>query len=262
MTFLPTQICLIRFLHTEISGVIALHIIAIVFQFLRRYLTYISQHIGSRIVGITTNRLVLNEKTGITVQFFLQQTVFLDRETGNETLRRIRGIAGIETAIGHIAPSLPILVIGNTQRTAKIERIERLYLAGYHHKVVRRLVIDNQTPLPIVNKPTGRILYFGKNGIIIGQLIVLIVDNLQGKQFSDIKENYQKHKSPDNIFPPFVIIILSHRFFSISKSTTNKTNTVSNVLPTMRPVNSNGEKNENDSAQNSTVQKTKVRTNV
>ena len=259
LPFLATEIIFIRLLHTQVAGIIALHIITIVAQLLHRHLPHIAQDIGPHIIDITAYRLVLDVKTGITIEFLLQHAILFDREAGEEQLGSKRGVAGIEPAVAHITPPLLILVKGNTQGTAQVKCIEWRHLAGYHHQVVGGLVVDHETPVAVIDKSARRILHLGKYRVVIGQLVVSVVKYLKREKTGNIKQNHREHKCPDDILSPFVGIVFSHRFLSINKSTTSMTSNVSNVLPTMRPARSDGEKNENDSAQKMTVQKTAVR---
>ena len=84
----------------------------------------------------------------------------------------------------------------DVKEAAEVQRVERMQRVAFHglfgddHEVVDGFVEDKELAVAVVNLASGGILRHETQSVVVGQLLVVLVDHLQGKQPD---EEYHTH---------------------------------------------------------------------
>ena len=76
----------------------------------------------------------------------------------------------------------------DVQKAAEVQRVERMQGVAFHgllwddHEVVNSLVEHKKLAVAVKNLASGGILGHKSQGVVVGQLFVMLVEYLQGKQ--------------------------------------------------------------------------------
>ena len=83
----------------------------------------------------------------------------------HKELRGVARIAWILLGILYIGHALDILIARDTYGLAKVERVYPTLVVHYHHDVVRRLIVNQNTTLAIEYQSARGVLYVLTKGI-------------------------------------------------------------------------------------------------
>ena len=169
---------------------------------------------GSIRIFIFPDCTVLNIKTRKFIQFFLQNTAFLCGEVIHEHLRDIGRIAGIQPPVLNFSYTFYKQLFCNTEDIAEIKRIERLNLTHNQHDFIRRLVINQQLPVAIINDTPGRDQCLFQKRIAVSPRFIVAVHYLQKEQTNDKDENQQNNGATNHETPVLKSILRINLHFS------------------------------------------------
>ena len=159
-------------------------------------------------------RTVLNIKAGEFIQLFLQNAAFLCREVIHKHLRDIGRIAGIQPPVLNFGYTFHKQFFCNAEDIAEVERIERLNLAHDQHDLIRRLVIDQQFPVAVINDTPGRDQCLFLKRIAVSPRFIVAVHHLQEEQTNDKDENQQNNGAANHETPVLKSILRINLHFS------------------------------------------------
>ena len=132
----------------------------------------------------------------------------------HEHLRDIGRIAGIQPPVLNLGYAFHKQFFCNAKDVTEVERIERLDLTHDQHDFIRRLIIDQQLPVAVINDAPGRDQGLFLERITVGPRFIIVVHHLQEKQTDDKDENQQNNSATDHETPVVKSIFRINRHFS------------------------------------------------
>ncbi len=170
---------------------------------------------GSKRIGILTDRAFLDIEAGETEHLLLKHTVILVVDLAHEELLGETRVSGIAAAVLDFVHSLHKIFLCDAERPAEIEGIETaLGFVHDHHNVVGWLVEDKQFAVAVAYDTARRKLNALEKSIGIGTLAIVVADQLEHEKAHDVDRDDQGRHASDDITPVVKIEI----FHAVSSS--------------------------------------------
>ncbi len=215
-TFHATELFLVRFLQSQLADVIAWLVVVIVLDVALGHLTYIAQHMGGVWIGVFSHASLLHIEAWKSEHLLLEHTEVLVGELCHEELLGVSRIARVLVAVLDVVHSLDKPFLGDAQRIAEVHRIETTaLLVHHHHDVVRRLVIDHQLAISIIDGTTRRELYLLEEGVTVGVFLIVIAHNLKRKETNHVYD-HDCYGHTTNDVSTFLKIVIQHTLLYIT----------------------------------------------
>ena len=221
-TLHTTQLFLIRAFDTEFSDIVARLVVLVLLNVGRRYLSHITQHMGTHRILILAHAALLDIEARETEHLLLKDTEVLIRELAHENLLGETRITRITVTILDSSHATVEFLTGNAKCLAELKGIEAtLDFIHHHHDIISRLVIHQQFTCSVENGTTRGIFDFLEEGIRIGTLLIVVARNLKHEEADGVDYHYQNGYTSNDETPVRKTIIF-HFARTLSIVRTNK----------------------------------------
>ncbi len=220
LAFDTSEIGFVRFLYSKVTCVVATLVIAVFLHLFGRDFTDITEDMRSNRILILTDGTRTDLKATVFEHSLLQLGIVLYRELCGKGLLRIAGITWILRAVLDLSHSVIEHLDGDTKRITEVQGIEFLHFAHGHHKVISRLIVNQQLTITVIDHATSRIDCSCQEGVVLRHDFVLLLYNLQEEKTDNVdKENQQNQSSyNETSFFKFIIMLHSTYFLRVANS--------------------------------------------
>ena len=174
-TFLAPKFLFIIFFNTEFAYIVTRLIIIVFFYVGNGNLTDVAQNMSCIGIGVLPNTSFLHIKAWETKHFLSKYAELPVGKLRHEKLFGKSAVARILATVLDIIHPFDEIHLADTKCIAEFERINMAFcLVHDNHNIIRRLVINHQFAISIVNSATRRIIDFLEKSITIGILLEVI----------------------------------------------------------------------------------------
>ena len=166
------------------------------------HLAHISQHVRRNRLVVDPQRTLLHVEAAELVEAVFPRAVLLLRHLLHKRRRRIGGI------LARLAHTGVELVAGDAHHASEHIGVQTFRHSRNDHKVVHRLVVDQQLAVAVVNQAAGRELCNGAQRLAIGLTAILAVEHLHKGQPYDEDDSHREEDDTDN--RAALLILVSH----------------------------------------------------
>ncbi len=184
------QLPLVGTFYAEFTDKVAALIVAvaIIFEFLFTNLAHVAQHVRPAALGIVARGTLHGTEPVEAEKFFLEKGELPRGYLAHEELRRVAGIAGVFGRVFNLCHAADIELAGDADRFAEVERVHAALVVHHYHNIIRRLVVDEQVAVAVVNQAARGIQYFFAEGVRVGILFIVVAKQLQGEKAHKVYE--------------------------------------------------------------------------